>query len=57
MFKNTITPKTKEEVLSMKGTRDWDLYWKHIYNVMLKEERLNAEIKEKKELAKKKTKR
>ncbi len=40
----------------MKGTKDWDLYWKHIYNVMLKEERLNAEIKEKKELAKKKKK-
>lgn len=56
-FKNTITPLTKEEILSKEGTKDWELYWKHIYAVMLKEEKVTAEIKEKKELAKKKIKR
>jgi hypothetical protein len=57
MFKNTITPITKSQILSKRNDSDWDLYWKHIYNVLDAHDKKEAEIKAKKELAKQKTKR
>jgi len=59
MFSNNITPLTKSQILSKRNDSDsdWDLYWQHIYNVLDANDKKEAEIKAKKELAKQKTKR
>lgn len=56
-FKNTITPITKSQIETKRNDSDWELYWKHIYNVLEKHDKKEAEIKAKKELAKQKIKR
>lgn len=57
MFKNKIKSLTLQELETKKGTKEWDLFWKHIYNVMVNEEHKKLEMERKKELAKKKNKR